>query len=940
MLLGWVTLASWGTEVATLPGAQTSMTVHVTGPLASVELHRTFDNPLDWPITAELQVPVPAGAAVDHLTVTVNERVLSTEIRDRARARVDYARALQAGSLATLLEDAAPGLVSQRVANIDPGARVSMELRMVVPVSRTDGVWELAWPMSVTPRFAVDDPRSVPALYHVEASQEHTPGVDVSLTVHGGALPVAWIDAVSHPTSGSLDGSDARIALRNATPNRDLVVRWGMAGVQPELAAWTGEQHGLLLIEPPASGVATSPPPRDVVVLVDTSESTQGPLSAQLTEGALHLLSKLRPEDRFTVLAFDDVVRGISVRQPPTPAALRQAQTGLQALPRGGGTALALALRFALALPVPEERPLSVVLLSDAAVAHEWDAIRQVVSSGRATVHTAAFGAAPHDWLLTELAHASGGTTARVTPSDDVIRALAPVATAMTGPVLTDLQVEWPGATVLEDPLPDLYAGRALVLHTKGTSDGAVTVRGALAGDPWERTLVPEPVADPRPVTLAWGRAAVAQQTRLDRRGDPNAAATGRSIALSYGLVSPWTSLVAVDGAPVTDSVRSVTLVQGHALPGAGRRTIQTLSTGRSYTISGSAENLLIVGSPLPRLPLGASPPWHRVFAESAVPLGPTVVGGVPGSVVHVDGQPVTDLLTALLPARAPVVTAQRQFLQPAASHLELPASEPRWLGSAGVHGVVASPSASPSGQVRLSGPLVGKRLGVSASGAADQRVFDDVRATWAAGHAKADLKVSDHRLALSALGDVGRATDGTSTVGWSGASGALQWQTPQRPSAFSATLSATGRRWGPATSRHQHAAGNGRLVAGPGRALLGMSLARDTWRTPSQQYAAWRLSTPVGWTGEVGETELRAELRHDALDRQGDLQQRWSPHLYASLRLGRSRLSVGGQRQVQPELAVPEALSTLAAPDRWSADAQVQQDLGGDLVAGLSTAV
>nr|MBX2796977.1 hypothetical protein [Myxococcales bacterium] len=44
--------------------------------------------------------------------------------------------------------------------------------------------------------------------------------------------------------------------------------------------------------------------------------------------------------------------------------------------------------------------------------------------------------------------------------------------------------------------------------------------------------------------------------------------------------------------------------------------------------------------------------------------------------------------------------------------------------------------------------------------------------------------------------------------------------------------------------------------------------------------------------------------------------------------------------RQVQPELAVPEALSTLAAPDRWSADAQVQQDLGGDLVAGLSTAV
>ena len=184
MLVPWWLGAALAGE---LPAGGTAISVEVVGVLAEVTVGRTFRNPLDRPIDADLVVPVPPGAAVDHLELEVGERRITSVVERWDRARATYVVAAEQGRIAGLLEEESAGRLRQRVANVPAGAEVELELRFVVPVERRAGGWELTLPLTTAPRFVVDGGDDV-----AFTDEAPTDALSVDFRVHAG-LPISWL---------------------------------------------------------------------------------------------------------------------------------------------------------------------------------------------------------------------------------------------------------------------------------------------------------------------------------------------------------------------------------------------------------------------------------------------------------------------------------------------------------------------------------------------------------------------------------------------------------------------------------------------------------------------------------------------------------------------------------------------------------------------------
>jgi Ca-activated chloride channel family protein len=110
-----------------------------------------------------------------------------------------------------------------------------------------------------------------------------------------------------------------------------------------------------------------------------------------------------------------------------------------------------------------------------------------------------------------------------------------------------------PLAETYPERLPDLYAGEPLVVVSRSTSPvEGVSLSGARGAVRWNESMTVPAARPRRGIAKLWARA------RLDDLADRMALADEREplqrealeTALSYHLVSPYTSLVAVDVEP------------------------------------------------------------------------------------------------------------------------------------------------------------------------------------------------------------------------------------------------------------------------------------------------------------------------------------------------------------------------------------------------------
>jgi Ca-activated chloride channel family protein len=574
---------------------RTDVRISVAGVVARVRVAQRFSNLSSSFVEAVYVMPLPDGAAVDRLLMQIGERVIEGEIHERAQAERIYGAARAAGARTSLVRQTNANLFTTAVANIPPGEALDIAIEYLDTARYDAGEFSLRVPLTVTPRYGAPETPEALSARSSSILPEPAPATDTAMAAAASSTPMheATVHAVLAPgmplksvggrghelvatrTRGSTWTAKSAGALVTPPPaelyvldtltdrvpmDRDLVIAWRPeVGVAPAVAALTetidDTTYALLMILPPADAHGARTQPRDQIYVVDTSGSMAGEPLAQAQAALKDALGRLTSGDRFNVVQFNSVPSMLFLQPVAfTPQTYSQALRYVDGLVANGGTEIGAAINAALAQPTGAGYLRQVVFMTDGAVNAETTLFKAIERGlGDARLFTVGIGAAPNTSFMRKAAEFGRGTYTHIGNTAEVAEKIQALFAKLERVALTDVLVDWPDAVELyPHEIPDLYAGEPLVVAASypATWDRPLltTAFGNAGGLPWRQTVAGVPSELP-------GIAALWARRKIEHLVDSRVAGADEKLirelvvatALEHHLVSPYTSLVAVD---------------------------------------------------------------------------------------------------------------------------------------------------------------------------------------------------------------------------------------------------------------------------------------------------------------------------------------------------------------------------------------------------------
>jgi Ca-activated chloride channel family protein len=566
------------------PTLRTDVTIVVTGIVARARVRQEFTNPSRAWAEGIYVFPLSEDAAVDHLRMTIGDRMIEGVIQERATAKAQYEQAKQEGRGASLVEQERPNVFTTSVANIAPGAAISIEIEYQQTVRYDAGQFSLRFPMVVGPRYIPGVPVSGPSsgtgwapdTDQVPDASRITPPVEhpsrgplspVSLTVElDPGAPLARLAASYHVVHTTpLVGGRFRIELAQGPvpADRDFELVWEPHVEATPIATLFIERKGaetfaVLMVTPPGSTALDGLRlPREVIFVIDNSGSMHG-ASIDQAKAALKLaLDRLRPADTFNVIRFNHTTdAAFSAAQAATAENLATANQYVGRLRADGGTEMLPALQQALDGHEHPGRLRQVIFLTDGGVGNEaqlFAAIHERLGDSR--LFTIGIGSAPNSHFMREAARLGRGTFTYIGSLNDVKEKMVALFAKLEAPALTDVEIERiAGADIVPERIPDVYLGEPITVALRAPAPPSrVVLRSRLGVEVWEHVVALHPAGESAGLSSHWARGKIAALLDRQRTGAPEDEVRHAvlELALAHHLVSPYTSLVAVDVTPV-----------------------------------------------------------------------------------------------------------------------------------------------------------------------------------------------------------------------------------------------------------------------------------------------------------------------------------------------------------------------------------------------------
>jgi Ca-activated chloride channel family protein len=603
----------WGLEVQVgsewrgVVALDTDIEVEVTGLVARVEVRQIFRNRgLAWS-EATYRYPLPNGAAVDRLRVTVGGRVIEGEIREKTDARRQYQQARAEGRVASLVEQERANQFETRLANIGPGETVQVAIGFQARIDFRDGSYSLRLPLTFTPSWypergpepglsgtaVLNDPAIAPAQVVGEAAGDsHFLTLEVALNT---ALTLASLESRYHdvevqPTPG---GYHLFLADPDTRSDRAFELSWTpVFADQPQAALSTWDDgdavYALLMLAPPLRE-AIAPRPREVVFIIDTSGSMAGEPLAQARAALRDGVAQLLPTDRFNLVRFATQTRRLfEVSEPADAVSLAAAADFIAELEADGGTVMAPALQAAMQLPPQDGLLRQIVFITDGAAGNEAELLLQVAEElGEARLFTVAIGSAPNAWFMRKAAAIGRGSHTHIGREDEVGERMSALWARIRNPAVQNICVDWGmEAEYYPEIVPDLYAGEPLWLYARlPFVPREVTVCGELDGHYWETRSRPQAAGGNADLPALWARSKIEalEDSRVFGADFDAIRAEVLDLALEFGLLTRYTGLVAVDRTPARPADAALEGTEVPSLLPAG----STLATGFAPTATG-----------------------------------------------------------------------------------------------------------------------------------------------------------------------------------------------------------------------------------------------------------------------------------------------------------------------------------------------------------------
>ena len=607
---------NWGLEFqgdgSSLRGVamDTDVQVEVTGLVARISVSQEFRNSGRSWSEAVYRYPLPDGSAVDRMVVEVGQRILQGAIQEKQEARRQYQQAKSSGKVATLVEQQRANQFETRLANIGPDEKIRVSISFLTRVDFRDGSFALRLPMTFTSRWDHPDPVITSGFYDETAPPPvimPAGGLDdhyltMNIQLHTGlelaSLESRYHNVDIHPLP---NGYNIYLADPDTRSDRIFELNWTPDfGSAPESSLMTFDDgdavYAMLMLAPPLADAIT-PQAREVVFVVDTSGSMNGTSIRQARAALRQGLGYLGPDDHFNVIHFNSDSHLLFPESVPLYTSyLLEAESFIDSLVADGGTNMAPALDDALNLPHQDGLLRQIVFITDGSVGNEGELLLQIGEDLRdSRLFTVSIGSAPNSRFMRKAAETGRGSHTHIGQLDEVEERMSLLWSQIQYPALKDICVDWGmDAEFYPEIVPDLYAGEPLWLYARlPHQPGEVTICGELEGRPWQQDTRMLPGAGSENLATLWARSKVEalEDSRIFGAGADFIRTEVTQLALNFGLLTPYTSLVAVDRTP---SRPQGAMLNSEAIPSLLPAGSTATSASFSQTATGWVAQLIL----------------------------------------------------------------------------------------------------------------------------------------------------------------------------------------------------------------------------------------------------------------------------------------------------------------------------------------------------------
>jgi Ca-activated chloride channel family protein len=591
-----------------LPLRHTDVKGQISGYIATVDVTQQFHNPYDEKIEAVYVFPLPQNAAINEFIMTIGERRIRGIIRERKEAEEIYRQAKSQGHVASLLTQERPNIFTQKVANIEPGKKIDVNIKYFNTLAYVDGWYEFVFPMVVGPRFnppGFTDGVGAVARGKAGISGQKTEvqylkpsersGHDISLAVDIDAgVTIEQLVCTSHVITNSSPAREKRtvkLSSLDSIPNKDFVLRYKVAGrtVKSALVTHRDQRGGFftLMLYPPDNLSYLKRAPMEMIFVLDCSGSMNGKPIAKAKQAITRALKKLQPGDTFQIIRFSNNASQLGPNPvPATPENIRRGLRYVDSLRGSGGTMMIEGIKAALDFAHDPQRFRLVSFMTDGYIGNEVEilaAIHQRLGASR--IFSFGVGSSVNRYLLDRMAKLGKGAVAYIGLDNSAGEVVDEFYDRISHPALADVTIDWGGMQVTDmfpGRIPDLFVGRPVILtgRFKGTSSTTIHVKGKV-GDMTQDIPIAIDLKDSAThdgIACVWARKKIetlGSQATYDT--NPDLPGEIKQVALKYGLMSAYTAFIAVDSSrktagdhgitvavpvPVPDGVRYDTTVQ------------------------------------------------------------------------------------------------------------------------------------------------------------------------------------------------------------------------------------------------------------------------------------------------------------------------------------------------------------------------------------------
>ncbi len=403
---------------------------------------------------------------------------------------------------------------------------------------------------------------------HPQAVITQEPDGDWNVHIESMGTPQAIASADDEVTEGGFQP----VGTANATPltagpsfrlDTDIVLYWRMQEGLPgsvDLVTYKpeGKKKGTFMMTiTPGDDLKPITEGRDFVFVLDKSGSMRGNKFATLAHGVEQAFQKMRPEDRFRIVLFDQTASELTNGYVSATAQNVATEIGrLQQVTPNNGTNLYDGLTLGMK-KLDADRTSAILLVTDGVanvgLTQQKDFLK-LVDQKDVRLHTFIMGNSANTPLLEAVAKRSDGTAVTVSNSDDIVGAVMTAASKITHQSLHDVDLKIKGVkTELLAPqtIGSLYRGEQLILfgHYWGDGPADVKLTAKVSGQPVEyktRFDFPETSVESPEVERLWAFASIEDMMQeiedFGENADLKQAVT--DLATEYSLVTPYTSMV------------------------------------------------------------------------------------------------------------------------------------------------------------------------------------------------------------------------------------------------------------------------------------------------------------------------------------------------------------------------------------------------------------